>query len=137
MDIGSTITIYNIIWQKLSILFGKAQVAAVGLEFGRIGGVEGGDGDVDVVFGGGVGRDGDGLAETPGVVKPGGFGLAGEAGEEIGGGGQNQDDQEGDEGEDGLAFGAVGEFHGFFLTISVIFGSICLRKAGTDGESCS
>jgi len=84
----------NIIGEELAIFFGKADVAAISLVFGGVGGVVAGDGNVDVSLRGGVVGDGDGFTEGPGIVVPGGcrWGGAGEV---------ERKDQESGEGEEG------------------------------------
>lgn len=62
----------DIVVKKLAVFFGKADIAAVGLEFGGVGGVNVGDGDIDVGFGGGIVGDGDAASKGPGLVEPGG-----------------------------------------------------------------
>mgnify|MGYP001580420358 CR=1 FL=1 len=65
----------DVVVKKLAVFFGKADIAAVGLELGGVGGIDVGDGNIDVGFGGGIVGDGDAASKGPGLVEPGGDGI--------------------------------------------------------------
>ncbi len=77
--------------QKFATVFGKANVAAVGLVAGCVGGVISRNGDVDVGFGSGMRADGDDFSVFPVTVPPGGSHGFGVLGDEEGDGEGNRE----------------------------------------------